>query len=532
MRRNARTISMTLQSQMYDVCVVGSGAAGAIAAWRFARAGLSVVIIEQGLAVTENTDFDDVLGSSERAMARLDNGVWAPIGYPWSSCNVGGGVAFYGAAAFRLRRVDHSPRVHLPGCELSCDWPLSADDLRPHYDAVEKWLGLAGPACGMDPTHPGGSEPPLPAVVPSHQARALFVGAEAVGLRPFSTPLLIATRPYRGRPACTYCSPCIEHRCKIGAKADAFRILVGPYLSGDTVVLRDGVKAVRLVRSAGRAIGYLEAIEVATGARQTYHARKFVLAANAIQTAALLLRSADNAEPSGLGNGNSLVGRGLCMKASGYVCGYPTQPFPPTTKDDPWNNGVGPFSTIASTDYYLDSRCPTGAGGLIYETRHGWRYGGDPANDVARLECLVADTPSLQNRVRLSSEKDRLGLPFVMIDYRTHPRDFARLSWLQDRAREWLSASGFNMLWQESGGFQLGSSHLHGTCRAGDDEKTSVVASSGRIHTLENVFVADGAYMPYPGGVNPTLTIQAISSHVSAHVLQSLDCDQPLESLH
>ncbi|HWT29797.1 MAG TPA: GMC family oxidoreductase [Propylenella sp.] len=514
----------------FDVCVVGSGPAGAIAAWALSDEKLSVAVVEQGRTLEAGTDFDTVLSRSEKALARLENGAWAAIGYPWTSCNVGGGTVFWGAAAFRLRAIDHDARRHLAGADLDCRWPVSPGALRPHYDRIEELLGLAGPPCFADPTHPGGHAPPLPPIAPSPQARRLFDAGRQIGLSPFATPMLIATRPYRGRPACGFCSPCIEHRCESGAKADTYRILVAPRIATGQIQMLEGQKAVRLLRAAGRRIGALELVDVLTGEWRRVRAKSFVLAANAIQTAALLLRSGDQEEPQGLGNGAGLVGRGLCMKLNAYVNGYPAVPMPELAAADPWASGVGPFSTLAVTDYYEDSSCPTGLGGLIYEARHGWRYGCDPREDVARLECLLADTPSAQNRVRLSAEKDRFGVPLTIIDYRAHPRDLARLAWLVDRARRLLAAGGFEVSWEEPGGFALGSSHLHGTCRAGREPASSVVHPSGRIHSLENVFVADGSYMPFPGGVNPTLTIKAVASMVATYAAGTAGCDTALEA--
>ena len=128
---------------------------------------------------------------------------------------------------------------------------------------------------------------------------------------------------------------------------------------------------------------------------------------------------------------------------------------------------------------------------------------------LLRVETILADHPSLGNRVRLSSSTDRWGLPKIMIDYTTDSRDLARLAYMLERSADWLKAAGARDIRHQASNFAAGSTHLHGTCRAGKDPRTSVVDRDGRLHSLDNVYVADGSYMPYPGGLNPTLTIQA-----------------------
>lgn len=112
------------------------------------------------------------------------------------------------------------------------------------------------------------------------------------------------------------------------------------------------------------------------------------------------------------------------------------------------------------------------------------------------------------------------GLPQIMIDYTTDPRDTARLAYMLQRSADWLKAVGANAIQHAPSNFAMGSTHLHGTCRAGDDARTSVVDANGRVHSLDNVYVADGSYMPYPGGLNPTLTIQANAFRIARLVAQ------------
>jgi paromamine 6'-oxidase/6'''-hydroxyneomycin C oxidase/2'-deamino-2'-hydroxyparomamine 6'-oxidase len=294
-------------------------------------------------------------------------------------------------------------------------------------------------------------------------------------------------------------------------------VFLKPLLKRPNARLFAGLKVIKLERTHPSRVNAVCAVRCDTGERFRFTARCFVIAANAIQSAALLLRSADRWSPAGLGNENDMVGRGLCMKMSEYVAGYYESPG----RQQPEANGVGPFSTLSITDHYLDPSIPTGLGGLIYEARYGQPYA-MARGSVLRLETILADQPSRNNRIRLDSALDRHGVPGVIMDYQVHPRDLVRLESMVDRCHDILKAAGCKRIWREPSGFAQGSGHLHGTCRAGTDRKTSTLDADSRLHEIDNVYVADGSFMPYPGGVNPTLTIQAHAMRTAKRMLAAL----------
>lgn len=151
--------------------MIGSGASGATTAWLLANAGLSVAVVEQGRHVTEDVDYDDLLAESEAAWVRQENGTWGKVGYPWTTCNVGGGTVFYGGAFFRNRPVDFDPETALGTAELPLRWPWDATELDPYYTAIEQLVGVAGDT-DADPTLPARDAPyPLPPVARSARAR-------------------------------------------------------------------------------------------------------------------------------------------------------------------------------------------------------------------------------------------------------------------------------------------------------------------------------------------------------------------------
>lgn len=497
-----------------DVCVIGSGPGGAVTAHLLARSGLRVLLLEEGDRIGPGATLDALEPGWEPALVRTGRRRTVPLGRPWSARGLGGGMGLFAGIGFRLRHVDFDARKHVADDALDPRWPLAYADLREHYDEVEGLLGVAR-ARGADPLEPDGAGPPLPPHPYSPHGLLLATAGRRLGLRPFPTPLLINSAPYRGRPACDRCGPCNEHACPSGAKADLVSTLLDPAREEGSLVVATGGRALRVHASALDRAGAVEWLDRRAGVRRTTRTRCVVLAANAVQSSALLLRSPTRWSPSGLGNRHGVVGRGLCFKVSGYAAG--TVPAPARTA----HALGGPFSTVAFSDHYLDDACPSGLGGVLYEAspaERGPREGTMPL----RVHYLAADQPMWRNRVRLSNQRNGLGTRKILMEYETHPLDRTRLDYLAEQATELLISAGATHIRLEASGYERGSRHLHGGCRAGDDPRTSVVDAGGRIHDQENVYVVDGGFFPYPGGVNPTLTILANASRIARRIARDL----------
>ncbi|MCZ7680125.1 MAG: GMC family oxidoreductase [Sandaracinaceae bacterium] len=166
----------------------------------------------------------------------------------------------------------------------------------------------------------------------------------------------------------------------------------------------------------------------------------------------------------------------------------PPSPSPTTTSTGARRAGSAGSSTRRPTGTATDCRRPS---------------------PCCASRAILADQPAWENRVRLAPDTRRARRLDLVLDYTPHPRDRARLEHLVARCRALLAACGCTHVYRENKPAHLGSTHLHGGCRMGDDPRTSVVDPYGRVHGMDNLVVVDGGVMPFPGGVNPTLTIQA-----------------------
>ncbi|MDA9409724.1 hypothetical protein XH98_36040 [Bradyrhizobium sp. CCBAU 51745] len=497
-----------------DVCVIGSGASGSTVAHEIAQSGLRVLLLEAGRALPAGASLANVQSSMDSALVRSAPATLTPFGRPWTVSALGGGMTLYAGIAFRYRTIDFDARAHIATDALDPAWPIEYAELRPFYEELEHRMGVARLA-GADPLEPPSDPPVLPPHEYSAQGRLIAEACGRLGGLPFPTPLAINSVPYRNRPACRCEGPCNEHLCPTGARADARSPFTDIALPPGALTVAPGSKVVSIHLGSVSRADSLEWLDTLSRRRARVRARCVVLAGNAVQSAALLLRSRQRAAPNGIGNASGMVGSGLSFKISGYVSG--------TTRLDRLSTSPsgGPFSTVAISDHYLDREAPSGLGGMIYEATASNRTGRHGAITL-RLHFLAADQPMRDNAVRLAASQDPLGLPNIILDYSTHPLDKRRLGYLSRRASNLLAEAGVEKIDYQDSNYQFGSSHLHGGCRAGIDPAQSVVDRWGRVHDIDNLYVADGGFFPYAGGVNPTFTIQANAMRIARRIISQL----------
>src|SRR5690349_19732763 len=294
----------------YDVIVIGSGAGGGTLVHRLAPTGKKILLLERGGFVPREKDNWEPRAVNLEGKYQTKE-VWKDREggdlHPHTNYGVGGNTKFYGAALFRLRKEDFGEIRHHGG--ISPAWPISYDELEPYYARAERMYHVHGQR-GEDPTEPPSSGPfPHPAV--SHEPRLQQLSEDFAnqGLRPFHTPLGILLDEKNPRASrCIRCNTCDGFPCLVRAKADAQVLAVEPALEYPNVTLLTDAFVERLETSAtGREV--TKVIVRRDGTREEYQAGIVVVACGAINSAALLLRSANGHHPDGLANRSGVVGR-------------------------------------------------------------------------------------------------------------------------------------------------------------------------------------------------------------------------------
>lgn len=535
----------------YDVVVLGAGAGGGVAARVLAEAGTRVLVVDRGAVLRYGEVGRDHLRNhraavygvntsgprERRELVDVDGRVTVvedahdPRWHD-DAMVVGGGTRVYQGMAWRFHPLDFAMASTYgapPGSSLA-DWPITYDDLEPHYAWAEQVIGVAGDA-DAHPTQGSRTGPyPLPPFPPSTEVRALQVGAEALGLRTGPVPLLINTEPRDGRARCVRCGECVGFACPSDAKNSSHNALLPRALETGDATLVERCRATSLLVDANGRVTGVHLVDERTGAGVDVHAGHVVVACGAIETARLLLASRSSHHPSGIGNGHDQVGRHL--QGHSFVSAFGLH-------DDGVVDMEGPGVGIATLDHLHGNPGVVGGGVIANEMIKlpivHWRWSHHPAaprwglagktamrdsyRRTGHLFCQVQEVPVPGNRVTLGEGADRVGMPIVRLQGSAHPETLRTATHVQSVAARWMEASGAREVWvdQVPAGLSAGQ-HQAGTCRMGTDPRTSVTDPEGRVHGHDNLWVADGSLHVTNGGVNPVLTIYALA-HRTAEIL-------------
>ncbi|MGB8537780.1 MAG: GMC family oxidoreductase [Acidobacteriaceae bacterium] len=515
----------------YDVIIIGTGAGGGTLAHRLAPANLKILLLERGDYVPrEKANWSSLAVNLDGRYAtketwRTDDG--HPL-HPHTNYNVGGNTKFYGAALFRLREADFGEIRHSGG--ISPAWPISYQELEPYYLEAETLYHVHGQR-GEDPTEPPSSAPyPYPAVSHEPRMQQLSEDFAAAGLKPFHTPLgimLDEAHPHKSR--CIRCDTCDGYPCLVHAKADAEVLCVAPALRCDNVTLLRNAKVTRLETSpSGRKV--TRVLVERNGVQESYSGTIVVAACGAINSAALLLRSANDKHPTGLGNSSGVVGRHYMGHVNSVLMAISKCPNPTVFQ-----------KTLSVNDFYLGSEhweFPMGHISFVGKLDADTLRAGAPAIAPAWTLDKMAkhsldfwltseDLPHPDNRVSLNSAGE-IVLSYTPNNQQAHARLKHKLeSLLNDTSCEVHAKSCHSGLFHRSLflGQQIplaGVAHQNGTVRFGHDAHSSALDVHCKAHDLENLYVVDGSFFPSSGAVNPALTIIANALRVGDHLRQVL----------
>lgn len=536
-----------------NAVVVGAGAGGGIVAKELAVAGLSVVVLERG----PWQDFDDIhndelvsqrsfklkcgYGPDKERYRRVvpdGRGGWRialPTEYPYSNnaACVGGGTLSYGAMGWRFMKEDFKMKstYGVPEGSTLEDWPISYDDLELYYEKAEYEIGVAGDNTGNPFAEQRNKPFPMPAFRYNREGDMLYKSGRRMGLHPFPIPMLRNSVAYNGRPKCINMRTCVGFACPVNAKCGTQNTVLPIAMKTGNCELRTRCKVYEIILDdSGRATGvkYFDEHE----REQTQTADIIVAAASATETARLLLNSKHRLFPNGAGNNNGWVGH----NAQGHAYGVAVGLFDEEVYDD-----VGPGATIAINDFNHHNPGFIGGGLIANEfirmpylftgvrppgsrrwgkehkafQRHNFKRHivlAMPVQEIPKWDCMVEIDPVV---------KDYWGVPTLRLSGMRHQNDAVCGEFLTKRAEEWLKETGASFTWRgEPGKRSQPSQHQAGTCRMGDDPKTSVTNRYGQLHEIDNIFVADGSLHVTNGGFNPALTIMALAYWVSDNIVK------------
>ncbi len=499
----------------YDAIIIGLGAAGSVVTEALSGAGWKVLALEEGPWYSPFRDYPD-----ERAVRTPTGLTYEPGSLRPSMVKcVGGSMLFFAGVFFRLHESDFATRTRA-GC--GTDWPISYKELEPFYNKVEIFSGASGSNKNVFEVPRGAY--PNPAHPVSRGAQLFARGARTLGYHPASTPMSIISRPYRGRPSCTYCARCGEG-CMVGDKSSPEMTYI-PAAVKNGADIRAGYKVLTIeTNAAGRATGVV--YKDAEGVKQRADSDLVMLCGSALLNPTLLRRSRGPAHHDGLGARSAMVGRNLmCHNGGRYMARFP----------EVVNGYMGISGGINVQDFYEGapggdfhrgytlyvSLLPPPAEFVGYLERDRW--GGrlmdvmGSYNRIIRLAVVGEDQARPENMVYPDPEAtDENGFPRPRVRFKRTVNELNMFEHAVASSRSICRAGGADD-W-ENHYISSGSAHPLGTCRMGDDPDKSVVDRWGACHDVPGLYICDGSVFPTSGAVNPSLTIMALAARTADHLI-------------
>ena len=550
----------------YDVCIIGSGAAGGTAAKVLTEGGLTVALLEAGPPVVPDRDYKehvwpyDVPHRGVGVGGRLrheigdefmaPNGSWEIEGEPYISAPgskfrwfrsriVGGRTNHWGRIALRMAPVDFKVRSH---DGLGDDWPISYEDVAPYYDKVESYIGVFGTKENI-PSAPDGVF--LPPPKPRCTETIIKKACDQLSVLCIPSRLAILTKPLNGRPACHYCAQC-GRGCKTASNFSSSQVMIPPAERTGRLTMITGAMARELVVGKDGRVATVSYIDKASREERRLHARAFILAASTCESTRLLLNSKSSLFRDGLANSSGVVGRYLMDTVGSSGGGY----FPQLEKMPPHNHdGVGGMHMYLPW-WKFDRKNDFLRG---YHTEFGGGRGMPGVGDYDDLcDYVEGYGTSLKKECKkkygtyigfagrgemIPNENcyceidpnavDQWGIPVLRFHWKWGDNEIKMAKDMQETYRAIVEAAGGTYIppAREDSSHPYGIAdggviiHEVGAVRMGEHPATSALNGFCQAHDVKNLFVTDGACFVTNADKNPTLTIMALTWRACDYLL-------------
>lgn len=496
----------------YDIVIIGSGVGGGSVALQLAGSQAKVLILERGPVLPREAQNWDPEAVFVENRYRTKEIWWAgdKAFNPGMFYFVGGNTKFYGTAMFRFRERDFDALVHPEG--VSPAWPILYEELEEWYGKAEWVFGVRGQA-GIDPSEPPRSANYDHGPIPHEPViDAIAQRLRNQGLRPFPMPSAVDFGLH-GR--CQRCQNCDAFPCRIDAKGDAETRLIRPACTASNIELMTDAYVEKLeTDSSGRRI--VSATVFVNGKREVITADTFVLSAGAVNSAALLLKSANARNPRGLANSSDVVGRHYMTHNTSALMAI--HPFKINDTSFP--------KTLAVHDYYFgeaEGDVPLGSLQLLGKIREPMLRGALPAMPKFLRTALAnrsvdwyaqsEDLPHPDSRVTIRPD-GAINLHWHRTNLQSHKRWVAK-------CKQILRDTGYPIVLSQGFGTHV-VSHQCGTVRFGSDSATSALDSNCKAWDHDNLYVMDASFFPSSAAVNPALTVAAQGLRVGSHLREKV----------
>jgi gluconate 2-dehydrogenase alpha chain len=550
------------------VLIVGTGAAGGIASYVLANAGIKVVALEAG----PRLDVDDFLANDDEISGSVRHWdgepkynkelpTWrpdakspttAPLIPPVPMGNmVGGTSVHYGTQNWRFRADDftvHSSTVAkygeqaIPKGSTLADWPVTYDDLEPYYDKVEYLIGVSGKGGANPFESPRSRDFPLPPLRDMGFGKMASKAMTELGYHPFPQPTAIISQDYDGRPACTYCGFCGSYGCWNNSKSSTLVSAIRKGEETGNLEIRPNSRVTKILSNDKGQVTGVQYIDE-NGDEQEQPAGVVILAAYIYENVRLLLLSKGSFYKNGLANNGGHVGKHYMSHAYTGAYGY----FPDhrlnlfsgsngqaVAMDDlngdnfdhtdlGFIRGAVIFASNGNLPIANSRNVPPGLPTWGPEYKKWLRTNGD---SVGMIFAQVEPLPYEANFLDLDPDvKDPLGMPVVRVTYSLQDNEIAAQNYILAKLEEIMTKMGATQTWPSyPPGLALPiNSHAYGGTRMGDDPATSVVDKYGLAHEAPNLMVLGGSNFPASSGYNPTETIEAHAWYAADYLAKNLN---------